>query len=77
MEPPCTQCVDTSGLRCPEPVMMLHNALRKLAVGEVLKVIATDPTTERDVPRFCHYLGHELVKASAEEGVYLYFIRRG
>jgi len=69
--------VDTSGLRCPEPVMMLHNALRKLAVGEVLKVIATDPTTERDVPRFCHYLGHELVKTSAEQGVYLYFIRRG
>jgi tRNA 2-thiouridine synthesizing protein A len=69
--------VDTSGLRCPEPVMMLHNALRKLAVGEVLKVIATDPTTERDIPRFCHYLGHELVKASAEQGVYLYFIRRG
>ncbi len=57
--------------------MMLHNALRKLAVGEVLKVIATDPTTERDIPRFCHYLGHELVKASAEQGVYLYFIRRG
>ncbi|MBK6961643.1 MAG: sulfurtransferase TusA [Gammaproteobacteria bacterium] len=77
MEPPCTRCVDTSGLRCPEPVMMLHNALRKLAVGEVLKVIATDPTTERDIPRFCHYLGHELVKTSAEQGVYLYFIRRG
>ena len=57
--------------------MMLHNALRKLAVGEILKVIATDPTTERDVPRFCHYLGHELVKTSAEQGVYLYFIRRG
>lgn len=57
--------------------MMLHNALRKLAVGEVLKVIATDPTTERDIPRFCHYLGHELVKTSAEQGVYLYFIRRG
>ena len=77
MEPPYTHCVDTSGLHCPEPVMMLHNALRKLAVGEVLKVIATDPTTERDIPRFCRYLGHELVKETVEQGVYLYFIRRG
>lgn len=77
MEPLYNQCVDTSGLRCPEPVMMLHNALRKLAVGEVLKVIATDPTTERDIPRFCRYLGHELVKETTEQDVYLYFIRRG
>lgn len=57
--------------------MMLHNALRKVAVGDVLKVIATDPATERDIPRFCHYLGHKLVKESAADGVYLYFIRRG
>ena len=77
MEPPYSQSVDTSGLRCPEPVMMLHNALRKVAVGDVLKVIATDPATERDIPRFCHYLGHQLVKESADNGVYLYFIRRG
>jgi tRNA 2-thiouridine synthesizing protein A len=69
--------LDTSGLRCPEPVMMLHNALRKVAVGDVLKVIATDPATERDIPRFCHYLGHQLVQESAADGVYLYFIRRG
>ena len=77
MEPPYAHCVDTSGLRCPEPVMMLHNALRKVAVGDVVKLIATDPATERDIPRFCRYLGHELMREVSEGGLYLYFIRRG
>ena len=76
-EPEFAALLDTSGLRCPEPVMLLHNAIRKIAAGEVLKLIATDPSTQRDVHRFCTYLGHGLVAASAEEGVFCYFIRRG
>ncbi len=69
--------LDASGLRCPEPVMLLHNALRRIGVGEVLKLIATDPSTQRDVRRFCTYLGHGLVAESVEEEVFCYFIRRG
>jgi tRNA 2-thiouridine synthesizing protein A len=76
-EPEFAALLDASGLRCPEPVMLLHNAIRKLAVGEVLKLVATDPSTQRDVHRFCTYLGHGLVAASVEAGVFCYFIRRG
>jgi tRNA 2-thiouridine synthesizing protein A len=53
--------VDTSGLVCPEPVMMLHSAVRQIALGQVVKVIATDPSTARDIPKFCGFLGHELI----------------
>ncbi|MDO7674638.1 MAG: sulfurtransferase TusA family protein, partial [Reinekea forsetii] len=45
--------LDTRGLRCPEPVMMLHRQLRKMQVGEVVALLATDPATLRDVPQFC------------------------
>ena len=76
-EPEFAALLDTTGLRCPEPVMLLHNAIRKLAAGEVLKLIATDPTTQRDVRRFCTYLGHELVAETVGEGEFCYFIRRG
>ena len=69
--------LDTCGLLCPEPVMMLHNAVRDAASGDVIKVIATDPSTTRDIPRFCNFLGHELI-ASGEEGKnYLFYIRKG
>jgi tRNA 2-thiouridine synthesizing protein A len=53
--------LDASGLYCPEPVMMLHNKIREVGSGEVLKVMATDPSTQRDIPKFCIFLGHELI----------------
>lgn len=70
------EVVDTSGLRCPEPVMMLHNVVRKVVAGDIIKVVATDPSTQRDIPKFCRYLGHELLEASEIDGTYVYFIRR-
>lgn len=76
-EPVFDLLVDARGLRCPEPVMLLHNGVRKLAAGQVVKLIATDPSTQRDVGRFCAYLGHELVGQWARGAEYCYFIRRG
>jgi tRNA 2-thiouridine synthesizing protein A len=68
--------LDARGLYCPEPVMLLHNVVRDMAVGELLEVIATDPSTERDIPRFCQFLGHELLLQEAEEGSFRYLIRK-
>ena len=68
--------LDATGLNCPEPVMMLHNKVRDLSPGGLLKVIATDPSTRRDIPKFCVFLGHELLEQSEEDGTYLYLIRK-
>jgi len=68
--------LDTSGLLCPEPVMMLHKAVKDLADGGVIKVIATDPSTTRDVPKFCMFLGYELIKQEADEKSYFYYIKK-
>ena len=68
--------LDASGLNCPEPVMMLHNKVRDLPAGGLLKVIATDPSTRRDIPKFCNFLGHELLDQAEEAGSYLYWIRK-
>lgn len=68
--------LDATGLNCPEPVMLLHNKVRDLAAGGLLKVIATDPSTRRDIPKFCIFLGHELLVQQEEGGTYLYWIRK-
>lgn len=54
--------LDTQGLICPEPVMMLHRTIRQAESGEVIEILATDPATTRDIPNFCRHLGHELVQ---------------
>lgn len=53
--------LNTRGLRCPEPVMMLHQAIRKAKTGDVVEVFATDNSTTWDIPKFCLHLGHELL----------------
>lgn len=69
------ECLDATGLICPEPVMLLHRKVRGLSAGAVLKVIATDPSTQRDVPKFCTFLGHELVFSEERGGEYWYYIK--
>lgn len=68
--------LDTQGLYCPEPVMMLHSKIDEIESGEQVKVIATDPATQRDIPKFCQFLGHELVEQREEEGSYIYLLRK-
>lgn len=68
--------LDARGLYCPEPVMMLHNRIRELEDGQLLKLTATDPSTTRDVPKFCLYLGHELVSEEQQDDLYCYVIRK-
>ncbi|MBZ5488892.1 sulfurtransferase TusA [Halomonas aquamarina] len=73
--PPHDTELDTSGLYCPEPIMLMHNKVRDMHSGQVLKVVATDPATTRDVPKFCQFLGHELIQRDESADGYVYFIR--
>jgi Predicted redox protein, regulator of disulfide bond formation len=43
-------------LRCPEPIMLVRKAIRELAVGQILHVIADDLATTRDIPSFCRHM---------------------
>ena len=50
--------LDAIGLRCPEPVMMVRAAIRKMNDGETLLITADDPSTTRDIPSFCTFMDH-------------------
>ncbi|MDB9753253.1 sulfurtransferase TusA [Oceanospirillaceae bacterium] len=69
--------LDTTGLFCPEPVMMLHSTFKDIKAGDVVKVLATDPSTKRDIPKFCLFLGHELIQQVDDGAQYQYVIRKG
>lgn len=68
--------LDTLGLRCPEPVMMVRVKLRKMALGETVEVVADDPATTRDIPSFCHFMQHTLVEKQDDTTPYRYVIRK-
>lgn len=69
--------LDTLGLRCPEPVMLIRAKVRKMEEGETLLVIADDPATTRDIPSFCRFMDHQLLAQQSERVPYQYLIQKG
>ena len=45
--------VDGRGLACPMPLLKTKVALRNVAEGESLYVVATDPNSQADIVAFC------------------------
>jgi len=56
--------------------MMLHKVMREAAIGNLVEVIATDPSTLRDIPKFCLFLGHDLIEQKETEQQYFFYIRK-
>lgn len=56
--------------------MMLHNIIRDVAHGQVIEVLATDPATRRDIPKFCAFLGHQLLAEDEKDGQFRYLLRK-
>lgn len=69
--------LDATGLRCPEPVMMVRLNIRKIASGETLLITCDDPSTTRDIPSFCRFMDHELIAKQVDKTPYLYVIKKG
>ena len=77
MQDKADHTLDATGLFCPEPVMLLHNRIRDMAEGETLLILASDPSTTRDIPKFCSFLGHALLAQEEEGGQFRYLLRKG
>lgn len=71
------QTLDTLGLRCPEPVMLTRKTIRQMKEGEVLLIIADDPATTRDIPSFCQFMDHQLLKSQTTTLPYQYWVKKG
>ncbi len=68
--------LDVKGLACPLPILRAKKALRPLALGDVLEVLATDDAALGDFPTFCRQTGNELLSAETRAGVHHFRIRK-
>ncbi|AWK13427.1 sulfurtransferase TusA [Candidatus Fukatsuia symbiotica] len=69
--------INTLGMRCPEPVMMVRKTVRHMDCGQTLLIIADDPATTRDIPGFCRFMEHQLLAQHTEQLPYRYLVRKG
>lgn len=68
--------LDTTGLRCPLPVLRARKAMKSLASGELIEIHATDPDSVKDFHSFCETTGDEMVAWSESDGVFIFKIRK-
>lgn len=68
--------LDLSGLTCPLPLLKTKQSLNKLHSGQVVKVIATDPGSERDFQVFAEQSGNQLLEFEKADNRFVYWIRK-
>ncbi|MCX6560228.1 MAG: sulfurtransferase TusA family protein [Candidatus Aminicenantes bacterium] len=70
------QTADFSGLACPMPIIKTKKAIDGMAVGEVLKMISTDPGSVSDIQAWAAKTGQELIGHEETGGKYVFYIRK-
>jgi tRNA 2-thiouridine synthesizing protein A len=68
--------VDARGLNCPMPIVKTAQAVKSLASGQTLEVLATDPGSVKDFAAWSKATGNEIVEQSTDGGVYRFVLRR-
>ncbi len=70
------QQLDARGLNCPMPIVRTAQAIKGLASGELLEVLATDPGSVKDFAAWSRTTGNELIEQTVDGGVYRFVLRR-
>lgn len=73
---PVAKTVDARGLSCPLPIVKTALAIRELASGAMIEVLATDPGSTKDFVAWSKTTGHQLVESSVDGVVYRYLLRK-
>ncbi len=71
------QIIDTTGLKCPLPVLKVRKLMRGITPGETVTILATDPGAEQDLKDYCEASGCAFLSAgTGEDGVLKVVIRK-
>lgn len=76
MNTPATQSLDARGLNCPLPILRTKKALSALGTGDTLAITSTDPGSVKDMQSFCNQTGNELVSTNANQGEFVFLVRK-
>jgi TusA-related sulfurtransferase len=69
--------LDVTGLSCPMPLLKAKLALNNMESQQILKVVATDPGSEKDFQLFVDQSDHQILDFQKDEQAYFYWIRKG
>jgi TusA-related sulfurtransferase len=59
------------------PLLKAKLALNNMETAQVLKIVATDPGSEKDFHMFADQSDHQIVNFEKNDQAYYYWIRKG
>jgi tRNA 2-thiouridine synthesizing protein A len=68
--------LDCSGMACPMPILKTKKAVDGLQLGQILKMIATDPGSTSDMEAWTKKTGHTLVASEQVDGKFIFYIKK-
>ena len=68
--------IDSSGEICPMPILKLSKGIKEIQIGQVLKMIATDPGAEADMPAWARQTGNELLDSYKDGETFIFYFKR-
>ncbi len=71
-----TTQVDARGLSCPMPIVKTAQAIKTIASGDLIEVLATDAGSVKDFAAWSRTTGNDLVEQSVDGSVYRFVLRR-
>ena len=70
------QELDVRSLSCPLPILKTKKSLAGMASGQLLKIVATDKGSVKDMLAFANQTGNELLSSSEENGEFIFLIKK-
>ena len=68
--------VDARRLLCPMPVIRLQDAVNKVTIGEIVKIICTDPGVKNDIPAWCNINKHTVLSITEQDYEIIISVRK-
>ena len=68
--------LDARQLACPLPILRAKKSLSQMNSGQVLRIAATDKGAPNDFAEFCMKTGNELLSSTAQDGEFIFYLRR-
>ena len=70
------QVLDCIGLYCPTPILKTREEMDKLAIGEILEVLADAPAAEEDLKAWAKRAGQKILKIEKNDEGLRFLIRK-
>jgi tRNA 2-thiouridine synthesizing protein A len=68
--------LDYKGLKCPMPIVKISQEMPKVAVGDVMEVLTTDPGALSDFPAWARTTGQQILETKQEPGLITIYVKK-